>query len=334
MPLLNYEIIYNKRIKTQQTNLQKIELEVYKRELVKDIKIAYYKYLQSVEGITIYENALSIVKENQRINRSLFKNEKINRTAVLRSDNEVKRIEANLEVAKNTSKNARSYFNFLLNRKLDSEIEIDENMELPTELTTENITGREELKQLYQAKEINDNVFQMTRSNWFPKLSGFADLGFQDFDFKVDKSSRYYFAGLSLEWNIFSGNKNKYKLKQVDEDQKKISSQIDNVKQQLLLQYEVSQKQRSVTKNKLNTKKSSDISYMEQFLTHHTMTKRGDKSIYIRPEYHERLSRIIQIIADDQIPLYAYLDNILAYHFEMFEKEITDDFNKKYRPIF
>ncbi|TZF98380.1 DUF3408 domain-containing protein (plasmid) [Chryseobacterium panacisoli] len=95
-----------------------------------------------------------------------------------------------------------------------------------------------------------------------------------------------------------------------------------------------SQKQRVVTKNKLNTKKSSDISYMEQFLTHHTMTKRGDKSIYIRPEYHERLSRIIQIIADDQISLYAYLDNILAYHFEMFEKEITDDFNKKYRPIF
>lgn len=94
------------------------------------------------------------------------------------------------------------------------------------------------------------------------------------------------------------------------------------------------QKEKAVTKNKLKAKKSSDISYMEQFLTHHTMTKRGDKSIYIRPEYHERLSRIIQIIADDQIPLYAYLDNILAYHFEMFENEITDDFNNKYRPIF
>ena len=94
------------------------------------------------------------------------------------------------------------------------------------------------------------------------------------------------------------------------------------------------QKGKAVTKNKLKIQKSNDVSYMEQFLTHHTMTKRGDKSIYIRPEYHERLSRIIQIIADDQIPLYAYLDNILAYHFEMFEKEITDDFNNKYRPIF
>lgn len=94
------------------------------------------------------------------------------------------------------------------------------------------------------------------------------------------------------------------------------------------------QKEKAVTKNKLKSQKRNDISYMEQFLTYHTMTKRGDKSIYIRSEYHERLSRIIQIIADDQIPLYAYLDNILAYHFEMFEKEITDDFNNKYRPIF
>ncbi|MBV6880470.1 DUF3408 domain-containing protein [Epilithonimonas ginsengisoli] len=87
-------------------------------------------------------------------------------------------------------------------------------------------------------------------------------------------------------------------------------------------------------KQKIKSKKSVEISYAEQFLTHHMMTKRGDKSIYIRPEYHERLSRIIQIIAEDQIPLYAYLDNILAYHFETFEKEITDDFNSKYRPIF
>ena len=241
MPLLNYEIIYNKKIKTQQAALQKIELEIYQRELVKDIKIAYYKYLQSVQGTRIYENALSIVKENQRINRSLFKNDKINRTAVLRSDNEVTRIQAGLETAINTSKSAKSYLNFLLNQKLDTEIHIDENIVLPTELIAENISGREELKQLGEAKNINENVYQLTRSNWFPKLGGFADLGFQDFDFRVDKSSRYYFAGLSLEWNIFSGNKNKYKLKQVDEDRKKIDSQIDNVKQQLLLQFEVAQ---------------------------------------------------------------------------------------------
>ena len=242
MPLLNFEIIYNKRIKSQQSSLQKIELEIYQRELVKEIKIAYYKYLQSIEGVHIYEDALKLVKENQRVNQSLFKNDKINRTAVLRSDNEVIRIEANLETAKKTSSNARSYFNFLINQKLDSEIEIDsDNENLPNVMVSENTLNREELSKLNQVSEINENVNKLTQSYWYPKLSGFADVGFQDFDFEVNKDSRYYFAGLGLEWNIFSGNKNKYKIKQVELDSQKINSQTDNVKQQLLLQFQVSQ---------------------------------------------------------------------------------------------
>ncbi|WP_375586846.1 TolC family protein [Flagellimonas aurea] len=242
MPLLNFEIIYNKRIKAQQTSLQKIELEIYQRELVKDIKIAYYRYLQSLEGIKIYEDALALVRENQRVNHSLFKNDKINRTAVLRSDNEVLRIEADLETAKQTSNNAKTYFNFLLNRGLDTEIETDlDNGNLPNALVEDRTQEREELLKLGQVKEINDNVGKLTRSHWYPTLSGFADFGFQDFDFEVNRDSRYYFAGIGLEWNIFSGNKNKYRLKQVNEERKKIGSQIDNVRQQLLLQFQVSQ---------------------------------------------------------------------------------------------
>jgi len=118
------------------------------------------------------------------------------------------------------------------------------------------------------------------------------------------------------------------------DEQYLMSIMAGSPKKEVLSKTDDSPKEKGETKNKLKNKKTSDLSYVEQFLTHHTMTKRGDKSIYIRSEYHERLSRIIQIIADDQIPLYAYLDNILAYHFEMFEKEITDDFNNKYRPIF
>jgi outer membrane protein TolC len=241
MPLLNFEIIYNKRIKSQQTSLQKIELAIYQRELVKEIKIAYYKYLQSVEGIKIYEDALALVKENQRVNQSLYKNEKINRTAVLRSDNEVIRIQANLETARQTSNNAKSYFNFLLNQKLDTAIEAEENDAPPIDANEENTQNREELQKLNQVKEINENVSRLTSSFWLPKLNGFADFGIQDFDFEVNKQSRYYFAGAALEWTIFSGNKNKYRLKQVEEESKKISSQTDNVKQQLLLQFQVSQ---------------------------------------------------------------------------------------------
>lgn len=102
----------------------------------------------------------------------------------------------------------------------------------------------------------------------------------------------------------------------------------DEVKQEDLSQSKPVQRERN------RTKKNLDSSYGEHFLKTHSMTKRGDKSIYIRQEYHERLSRIIQVIGKDEIPLYAYLDNILEHHFEMFEKAITDDFNEMFKPIF
>jgi len=102
----------------------------------------------------------------------------------------------------------------------------------------------------------------------------------------------------------------------------------EETKQEELLQSKPVQRERN------RTRKNLDGSYGEHFLKTHSMTKRGDKSIYIRQEYHERLSRIVQVIGKDEIPLYAYLDNILEHHFEMFEKAITDDFNEKFKPIF
>jgi len=102
----------------------------------------------------------------------------------------------------------------------------------------------------------------------------------------------------------------------------------EEVQQEELSQSKPTQRERN------RTKKNLDGSYGEHFLKTHSMTKRGDKSIYIRQEYHERLSRIVQVIGKDAIPLYAYLDNILEHHFELFEKAITDDFNEKFKPIF
>lgn len=87
-------------------------------------------------------------------------------------------------------------------------------------------------------------------------------------------------------------------------------------------------------REKPRSKKQSEQSYGERFLKTHSMTRRGEKSIYIRQEYHERLSRIVQVMGDDKIPLYAYLDNILEHHFEVFEKAITENFNEKFKPLF
>ncbi|KUY29908.1 DUF3408 domain-containing protein [Elizabethkingia ursingii] len=93
-------------------------------------------------------------------------------------------------------------------------------------------------------------------------------------------------------------------------------------------------KDKPLIKERSKTKRHTEENYGRRFLKTHSMIKRGDKSIYIRQEYHERLSRIVQVIGKDEIPLYAYLDNILEHHFEIFEKAITDDFNENFKPLF
>lgn len=85
---------------------------------------------------------------------------------------------------------------------------------------------------------------------------------------------------------------------------------------------------------KSKKKQTGRRGYGSQFLKKHSMIRRGDKVIYVRKEYHERLSRIVHVIGGDNIPLYAYLDNILKHHFDLFSEDIVADFYKMNKPLF
>ena len=86
--------------------------------------------------------------------------------------------------------------------------------------------------------------------------------------------------------------------------------------------------------NKTTTAKKIGKTYSSKFLKGNAMKKRGDKFIYVCPEYHERLIRIVNIIGAGELPLYAYLDNILKHHFELFSDEIIAEYNKSNKSIF
>ena len=58
MPLFNPDIKINRNIRQQQTGLQEQEIAIYKRELVKEVKQAYFNYLAAGKAVTIYQSAL------------------------------------------------------------------------------------------------------------------------------------------------------------------------------------------------------------------------------------------------------------------------------------
>jgi hypothetical protein len=74
--------------------------------------------------------------------------------------------------------------------------------------------------------------------------------------------------------------------------------------------------------------------YEEVFLTNIYPSGRSGKVVYIRPEYHERLLRIVQLTREEKTTLYSYIDNILEQHFSDFGTEIQEFFNERNKPIF
>lgn len=240
-PILNAELIYNKKIKKKQVELQKTEVILFKRELVKEIKTAYYNYLKATNAVKIYQSYLSLVLEGERVNRKFLDNGKVNRAAFIRSQNEVSTIEASIVSAAKTQQSAQYYFNFLLNRPLSDSILIDDITTLPeSALTIENaISKREELLKLRIAGEINKDLTGLAKSYLIPKIGTSLDLGSQAFDWKFNKQSKYYLFGVSLEWNLFASGKNSYHIKQATAEQQAINSQTNYVQQQLLTELEV-----------------------------------------------------------------------------------------------
>lgn len=86
-----------------------------------------------------------------------------------------------------------------------------------------------------------------------------------------------------------------------------------------------------VEKSRIRAGKKMD--YEELFLVNRFPSGRSGKVVYIRSEYHERLLRIVQLTREDKVTLYSYIDNILENHFREYGDEITEYFNKKFKPI-
>ena len=55
---------------------------------------------------------------------------------------------------------------------------------------------------------------------------------------------------------------------------------------------------------------------------------RFGKSVYIRKEYHDRISQIISVIGINEVSIFGYIYNVMTHHFESFQDEMVQCFKK------
>lgn len=260
MPLINTDLQHNRQVSGEMINARRADLDVYRRELVKQIRQAYYQYLQAGKAVEIYTNALGLVKENRRVSEKFVENRMATKEIVLRAQAQVSQVETSLIEARNQLHNTMAYFNFLLNRPLDTDIQTDEKLfSLQTDSTGSVSglpglavdasslrlspgvpTGREEFAKLGSVQKILASNLRYSRNYLVPKLSAFYDVGFQGFGFRFNSDQFYQLAGVQLVWPLFKANDNKYKIRQSEIDVKAVGDQYRDLTQQLTLQVQIS----------------------------------------------------------------------------------------------
>lgn len=321
MPLFNTDLLMNRNIQKQQIILQEYDVTIYKMELTKMIKEAYFTYLMALEHINIYENALALAQEGKRINESLAQNGKLVNTYLLRSINEIEQLKNQKVKAIEKANNAQLYFNFLLNADPQQSIDTTgastyQTNKAATYLQEQfNSKNRTELKLMDESITLHKYFLQTSKLFWTPKLNGFLDVGSQASNWEVNNKSAYYFVGLQLDIPLFAGGKNNYKIKQAE-----LNLDIQN-KQKTALEKSLALSL-SLAKNQLQTAYSSFYAIDKQLelaLSYHKLIEKG---------YKEGVNSFIETVdARNQLTTTSLQKNILKYELikaiVAYEREIT-----------
>lgn len=240
-PIFNAKLNANYKLKKEQLGISNSQIRAYETELTYEIKTAYYNYLKTVEVLKLLDETRELVAENLRVNQKLVENNMATKDVVLRAQTEVSKLDMQRNEAQKNHQMAKSYFNFLLNRSLDTEIEIDSMPDystLPSEQMLQNQawTNREELKQMNMGSNVYQQLAKVNSAENIPSVFLAADYGFQGEEYSFTGDDDYAMVTLGLKWTIFNGAVNRSKRDQALLQKEQIEIKKQEVQQLIQLE--------------------------------------------------------------------------------------------------
>ena len=259
LPLLNTDLIYQQQIRKEQVNWTSYQVEIYRATLIQDIRVAYFNFCAAHSSISILKNTLQLVDQNLKDTRSLVENGKRLPAAVLRAESELEQVKSLVTEAELKTNNAAQYLNFLVNRPLDQSVAFEEiplDFSRLDQLLLEDLHPQNpELRAMQSMESIQETVLKSGKNYWVPKLSTYADLGSQGFDWSFDSQSKYLMWGLNFSMPVFQGGRNQNQIQRNILGLQSVQRQKELVNQKLNLGL---QTQRNEVKTLLAALQSSE----------------------------------------------------------------------------
>lgn len=319
-PVLNTDIYYNRKIRINRSDALYANAQVYKRELVKEIKTAYYEYLKLLEINRLLGNTRNILEENVRVHESLYRNDKITKDVLLRSRTELMSLDDKIAGVEKGLQTSKAYFNFLLNRGMDEEISpsVPGDIIFPVSLDmtlNESLGKREELAEVDSYIKMAENNIRLTDSGKYPEMFTVIDYGFQGEKYSFTKEDDYVLASMILQWDIFSGFQNRNKLSKARVDLDKIKNRRAEVEKMISLEITGAWYELAEIRQRLESEKSKVELEREVF---RLVSRKNEQGMASQLEY---LNARNSMTASEQEYIVTKYELLIAY--AVFEKSIA-----------
>ena len=211
-PILRPEIKTNQLLKEEQVHQQEIQTRITGRDLIRDVKKAYYQYIQAGKMIDILKQSLVILDESERISRSMITNGVALPSSILRLQAERSKINTQIFSAQNQQKDAKEYFNYLVGRSAGEDIDLIPLVSLPDPAMYSEEIKTEELHTIDQGLRMQQLALDLQKKYHAPRLGAQLDVGSQNFNFQW---GGYVLAGLQLDIPLWNNKKNEAQQSEV-----------------------------------------------------------------------------------------------------------------------
>jgi outer membrane protein len=217
------------------------------RALRRDITIAYVDWLKARNSVEIVAASEALLRENLRVNQSLYDNGKITEDQVLRAKAELLEVEQQKREVANLATQAQSFFNFLLNRDLLASIapstppaalvEGDSALE---QLWEQALTRRPEIARAEQLRHASEEQVRIASRQKWPTLSFGFDAGTQGEEYRFGDGHNFTTASLIFTWRLFDGGGDEARTRQARASHRQLVLRQEEIAQQIRLEVQQS----------------------------------------------------------------------------------------------
>jgi outer membrane protein TolC len=331
-PLFNADIYYNYKIKDKLQQLELTAKQAYARQLIADVKTAYYSYLKTLEIVELLQRTQELLEENLRVNEKLVDVQKSTRETVYRSLADLSFLEKRQADAEKGRVMSQAYFNFLLNFQQDQSIEITRLDSLPQsgllnlpDAEVEALRNREEVQQISLGIEAAENGVKLNRSAFLPQIFAVFDYGYQGEIYRFSEEDDFWMASAILQWNLFNGFQDRKKIEQSRLEQQRLETRRIELEQQIRL--EVRDAYYSVLVALRNLQSSED-QLRSQKKSFEIFEKRYNQGMSLQVEYLDARNNFISSEIDLVVARFDYYITLATFERTIANYPLPDLDNK------